>query len=812
MIFFSHSKKNIEGHIYGSKKLIVHINGVLEKALMHFSGKLGFDISDEELKDLLKIIIQFHDLGKYTSYFQNYLLDRKPIDGLLKQHARIGGFAAYNMLKDKNERQALIALYLIFLHHSQLIDIQGISTKLDGNLQRIIDYQKQDLANAIVDIQQDLGLEGISQFINYPEEMPIRKAFRLWSIRQQNIRDYFLINYLFSLLIEADKLDASDTNPYTLMDLETSSVDRRFGKPELRSHAMTLSHGMADLKKLSNNELRNFCRAQVLQNLENPEILHQYIFTLTAPTGIGKTMMALDFALKLKEKVRRDLNVDSRIIYALPFINIIEQAVNEYKETLPAGTEIMAHYQYADIFGKDKEKPNEDGAEVNYNQKLMALDTWQADIVITSFVQFFETLIGNRNKLLKKFNHYANSIIILDEVQTLRLDQMPLIGAALYYCSKFLKSRIILMTATKPKIFELAQSQIISAEGDTVIPKELLSCNEDVFATFHRTKIIPLLDIDFSKENLADDFVHMVFSQKWQPGKSCIIVCNTVNRSIEIYEAVKAYLEQEGFENPIEYLSTNIVPVHRGQRIGKLKEEISSGDNPILVSTQVVEAGVDLDFDMGFRDIGPIDSIIQVAGRINRNNSLEKRHSPLFIVDFRDAQKIYGRITNDQATSALRNQSEIFEEEYLGLVANYFDTISDKKSFSQFNQIFESMKMLRYTSDDVENDRPVSSFRIIEEARNIQAVFVEIGEEETLLRNKYLAKIRFEITKEEWDREYKKKFQQRIVSVPDYITRELPVINEFEENIKVVPNELIDQYYKPATGFIRKESTILMML
>jgi len=121
----------------------------------------------------------------------------------------------------------------------------------------------------------------------------------------------------------------------------------------------------------------------------------------------------------------------------------------------------------------------------------MMLDTWQADIIITSFVQFFETLIGNRNKLLKKFNHFANAIIILDEVQTLRLEYLPLLGSVLFYLSKFLKSRIVLMSATRPKIFELAQQEIVKSP---ILYKELLVNHEEVFALFNRTSIHPILD------------------------------------------------------------------------------------------------------------------------------------------------------------------------------------------------------------------------------------------------------------------------------------------------------------------------------
>ena len=807
MTLFSHSKISSEGQRYGSKELIVHINGVLEKAQMHYTIGLDLGIPGDELKELLRIIVQYHDLGKYTSYFQNYLLEKPPIDGTLKQHARIGGFAAYNILRGIDEKRALIALYIIFLHHSYLVDIQQISKNLNDNLKYIINCQKKDLTKRLDRIQEDLNLEDPGKFISYPEEKPIRRAFKLWAIRNPCIQDYFLVNYLFSLLTEADKLDASDTIPYIPKRIDIDAVDQRFGKPgEIITQA-----NLTDIQQFSNDELRNFCRSQVLQNLKNPAILDQYIFTLTAPTGIGKTMTALDFALKLKEKILQELKVVSRIIYALPFINIIEQAVREYEKTLPGEVKILAHYQYADIFGKE-EKSNEDGSEPNYNQRLMAQDTWQADVIITSFVQFFETLIGNRNKLLKKFNHYANAIIILDEVQTLRLDQMPLIGTALFYLSRFLKARIILMTATKPKVFELAQEQILSKEGDEVAPLELLECYNDVFAFFERTKLVPLLDTSFGKETLAEDFVQKIFSAKWQVNKSCLIVCNTVKRSIEIHQTIKSFLKKNCLENRVEYLSTNIIPAHRAERIKRIKEAISSGQAPILISTQVVEAGVDLDFDMGFRDLGPIDSIIQVAGRINRNNNPKKKYSPLYVVDFEDAMKIYGRITYDQAKFAFQGQIEILESNYLNTIRKYFDDIADKKSFSQFNKIFESMKMLRYDSDAEVQDRPVSSFKIIEESRTTQAVFIEIDEYSTLLRSHYMARIKSEISKEEWERKYKQDFQKRIISIPGYMTAGLPTINEFDETLRVVPLDVLPQYYDFDTGFIRKNEKITMML
>ncbi|HET8837797.1 MAG TPA: CRISPR-associated helicase Cas3' [Flavobacteriaceae bacterium] len=798
-MYYSHSKKDEFDKVFGSKELKTHIRGVLEKSLFHLSTDLDLGYSNEELKELLQIIVEFHDLGKYTSFFQNYLLGKEPLDLLLKRHAQIGGFAAYNLLKEIDEKKALLALYIIFLHHSQLIDLLQIRNKLGNNLMRIIGKQQEDLRKAINIIEEDLSRKRLVGIINYSEESKINKGFKHWAKLNPSIQDYFLINYLFSLLIEADKLDASDTKPYSLKSINPSSVDERFGNPNSEN---------PNLRSMTNDELRNYCRKVVVSHLENDSILDQYIFTLTAPTGIGKTMTALDFALKLKSKIKQKQNIEPRIIYALPFINIIEQALNEYKSTLPEDIHILGHYQYADIFGEEKNFQNDDGAEINYNQKLMALDTWQADIVITSFVQFFETLIGNRNKLLKKFNHFANSIIILDEVQTLRLDQMPLLGAVLFYLSKFLKSRIVLMTATRPKIFELAEQEILKNEKQQVNPKELLTTYEAVFSLFKRTSIYPLLDVlTTEKEKRVEEFVELIFSEKWAKEKSCLIVCNTVNLSIELHQGIAAFLEKNECKNPLYYLSTNIVPTHRFSRIEDVKEDIRQKNAPILIATQVVEAGVDLDFDMGFRDVGPIDSIIQVAGRINRNNDKTRNFSPLYIMDFNEktTKMVYGRLSYDQAIKSLSSQPSFTEPEYLKLINEYFDGISGKSSFAKSRNFFASMKTLKYDSDDAKNDCAVSAFRIIEQTDRYSPVFVEIDGEATKAKNNYLHKIKNEISKEEFDKKWKLKFEQRIISVPKYLCDELKNINEFEENILLVPKEEIKGTYSLSTGFERNQ-------
>lgn len=802
MIFYSHSITNENGEVRGSKRLYEHIGGTLEKAINAQSKNVDFEIEPELVRKMVDTIVRFHDFGKYTSFFQNYLLKKGIINGTLKQHARIGGIAAYNLLENNDKRLALISLFVIFRHHTQLCDILDFPKAFNDESQYIFDEQKTDIQKFISQIEIELGIPNLNSYLNYPDEKEIRKSYKHWIIKDANIRDYFLVNYMFSLLTEADKLDASCTGQYSLKPILESLVDERFGIPDTQIKQ--------NLFELSNNEIRNLCRAEVVSNIEQVEILNHKIFTLTAPTGIGKTMAALDFALKLKTKLKTKTGIESQIIYALPFINIIEQALNEYKSTLPDEIKVIGHYQYADVFGKN-EIQNNDDTEQNYNQKLMSVDTWQGDIVITSFVQFFETLIGHRNKLLKKFSHFANAIVILDEVQTLRLDQMPLIGTVLFYLSKYLKTRIIMMTATKPKIFELAQQEILEKEGDKIKPFELLKSYKEVFALFKRTKIVPLLDIKFI-DNFGLEFLDGIFLKKWHPSKSCLIVCNTVNRSIEIYNRISEYVVEQELGNPVHYLSTNIIPAHRAERIKLIKSEIKGGKAPILISTQVVEAGVDLDFDMGFRDLGPIDSIIQVAGRINRNNNPKKYYSPLYVLDFGDAKKIYGQITAIQARSALQTNSEFKEDIYFDLIDRYFNNVASKSSFSRFNKIFESMKTLRYDGEVTDDELPVSSFRIIEESQFTASVFIEFDDYSAQLRDYYLKKITGKITKEFFEENFKTAFQQRIITVPNYLAVGLNPINEYDESLFVVKQEVVNDYYNEKTGFIRQQTNSIYML
>lgn len=788
--FYSHSKKTADGHVYGSKLLKDHINGVNDKAQRLMSDNLSFTLS-ADIKTLVWEIVRYHDLGKYTPHFQNYLLQHAgKYDATLKQHSKFGAIALLEKLNQSKQLfEAWLTLFVIVHHHSNLSDFGLLSRIISKNDTYHDEYvfgeQLESLRNYIKHVSEELKEPDLDSYLRFPD----RKEFNIGA--KQYVKQYaqpelfFLANYLFSLLIEADKLDASETLLYKRKSIDVGAVDSYL--------------------KESTHQLRTQVRQAVISRLDEIDLLKQKIFTLTAPTGVGKTLTALDFAIKLRERV--PLLNDSQIIYALPFINIIEQGYSEYKKVLGDSCKIIAHYQYADVFGEDDKSSKLGVDEKAYHQKLMELDTWQSDIVITSFVQLLHTIIGYRNKILKKFNHLANAIVILDEVQTIRLEQIPLVGAALYYLSKYLNTRVILMTATKPKVLELAYQQILSEEGEPAIDYhacELLQQHEEIYKSYKRTKIVPLLDINFPKEAVSETFISEAFAPKWKNHQSCLIVVNKVNRCIELFQEVKEYLKRNYLDNPVYCLSTNIVPVDRLIRINQIKSDLVDGKKPILIATQVVEAGVDLDFDMGFRDLGPIDSIVQVAGRINRqSNPLapERQHLPLYIIDTGDCQHIYGSITTEKTKSALQLSGEILESMYLELVETYFSRLTDSSSFQYSREIFNAMKELRYDSSDKDSrHKYVSDFKVIEEQQKAISVFVLMDERAEEVKHAFIKLLNQEISKQLFDENYKKDFQQRIIVVPTYYTDHLNRNNNLTDSIMVA----LPENYDSDTGYIRK--------
>jgi CRISPR-associated endonuclease/helicase Cas3 len=496
---------------------------------------------------------------------------------------------------------------------------------------------------------------------------------------------------LFSALIDADKHVSAAAG------LEAASEEARLRKAIPSS---LVDEHIADFKANPKpgkterrlNEIRQAVYAEGVRAVERLplEELHPGILSLTAPTGSGKTLTVLGCALRLRERVRKEKGYLPRIIYALPFVNIIDQNFAVVEEVLkrhadyqhsPSSYLLKHHHLAPRAFREDEDITNDEA--------LLLTESWESEIVVTTFVQLFESLVTNRNRRLKKLHNLAGAIVVLDEVQSIPYEQWRLVEYTLNTLIEHLGCTVLQMTATRPHILPAA--------------RELLDRPEKHFEGLSRTTIIPKPDVRtledleiFCKELIEDD-------------SSLLVVVNTIGDAVDLYRKLRALPELCPYrekmprygrrDRPLVHLSTNLTPWQRARRVRMLRRYMKLGGKPVVISTQVVEAGVDLDFDIVVRDRGPLDSIVQVAGRGNRSG-FSKTPRPVYIVYLeRDQGRppvtlVYGNILPQITHEVLDGPVE--EAKMYDKITEYFSLVSDRSS-DQFSKDFvEAMKFLRF--------------------------------------------------------------------------------------------------------------------
>lgn len=760
------------------KKLIKHLTEVRDISI----GQVP-----NEYKKAYEIIALCHDFGKYTSYFQNYLWDKKKSN--LSNHGFISAvFSSYLGLIQFGEGNILpLIIYNTVLHHHG--NIESFSANLPNKFKKVSRMnfpinvlEKIDIAyeqikdmkkniDYIVPDMNDLGiLKEFEEFVL--EERVIEKTLGklkkldLLSIRGlKTEKNYFVHQMLYSALISADKISASNIfipeAKYT--DYKTLNTIRedKFGKPTK-----------------SIDKIRTEIFETVLENIEeNNDKSH--IFSITAPTGTGKTITGFFAALKLKEL----LGEDRKIIYSLPFTSIIEQnfdvlfdmfkGIDNFEQNY--SSYIIKHHNLSTVEYESEYR------DYTKTEAELLIENWSSGVIVTTFVQLLETLVGTRNRMLKKFNSIKGSIIILDEIQAIDIKYFDLVDYILKKACDYLDVRIIIMTATKPLILTDAL--------------ELLEDSEKYFKCFKRTRLIPKI------ENVTiDDFIAEFIENLEE--KSYMIVCNTIKESLEVYKKLK------GIDRQVFYLSTNILPIHRKERILEIEERLQEDDNIILVSTQVVEAGVDLDFDVVIRDLGPIDSIIQCAGRCNRNN--KNKIGDVYVYSIVDetgkkfGKYVYGNTLIDISGNLLEGEKEIYEEQYFKLINDYFNMIKENKKQKSKN-IIESIETLDFS----EGEYSLNRFSLIQNNPGYIDVFFiydDIAEE---VYEKYinLSKIKNFNEKREIYLEIQKHIKDYTLSIPDRYFRSFAS----ERDIVFLPREGIEQFYDDKMGFKREDNDDCMI-
>ena len=791
------------------KLLFRHLSNVGNKSISTSKEKSlsleKFGIDENTFSKMTYLIGVCHDFGKGTGYFQRYLLETNPsIQRSLKNkkeyhHGLISAIFTYYILKkyvdslnDKNilEYIPIIGYLIVKRHHGNLKDAEDEILELDEDTLEIIDLQIRSLDTGELKTIYETLFDGynisfdMDTFCN--EHRPIteeilknrRKFIKL--LKKEQFTGYYLITLtLYSILINSDKIDASSIDVSSDIEISPELVDK-----------YKVEKGFQNNEGIM-NKVRNEIYEEVTESIEKLD-LNKKIYSISVPTGSGKTLTSLSFALKLKARLREEKRIKAKIIYSLPFLSIIDQNYDVFEDVFktveianPSEEVLLKHHHLADIFYR-----TQDDEEFEGLKGLFLIEGWNAEIVVTTFVQFFHTIVSNKNRSLRKFHTIANSIVILDEIQSIPHKYWLLLKQIISGFAEYFNTYFIFVTATQPLIFDPEKGEIV----------ELVKNKDTYFREFDRVK----LEINLNQMGM-DHFKEIIESEvKKNPEKDFLFVLNTVKSSLEVFNHLKNLkLENSDYS----YLSTNIIPKERLKKIKTIKEK--SEKRKIIVSTQLIEAGVDIDVDIVYRDFATIDSINQVSGRCNRNSSKSSR-GQVNIVVLKDERKefhryIYSSFLIDKTKEVLKEfPSEIYEKDLLFLNNNYFRKVKDTSSEDESKELLSYINELKFKM-------LTSDFRLIDDKAGYEKidVFVENDKEATEIWKEYLVmkSLKNPLDRKEKFLSIRKQFNEYIISVPkkDFSCEELEDLN-----IGYIPFEQIKHYYDPETGFVFELKSTMM--
>lgn len=567
----AHAAQNPDGSWREPHDLTNHLAGVAALAACH-ARKFGAE-------DWGHLAGLWHDLGKYRSRFQKYmrLASGFEADAHIKgetgraPHSTAGAILAC----DRFGAAGRVLAYLIAGHHAGLYDwFGGLDARLDS-------------ADSRDELNQALAENPPADILDHGAFTPDLRAipggkdgFALW------------VRMLFSCLIDADRLD---TEAY--MDAGKSA--QRGDWPNLQTLLEQFDVFMANKTAASDPTPVNQLRADILRQCRERAHESPGLFSLTVPTGGGKTLSSMAFALEHANhhnKSHDEPQKKRRIIYVIPYTSIIEQTADTFRDIF--GDAVIEHHSNAET---DPDKEN--------HKSHLACENWDAPIVVTTNVQFFESLFAAKTSRCRKLHNIVDSIVVLDEAQLLPPEFLQPILDVLNLLTKHYGVTVVLSTATQPALstreYFDAQNNMRGLEN----VREIMDDPDALYAKLERVKVRLPADWNtpVSWGTLADEI---------RQHDSVLTIVNRRKDARELWD-----LMPEGTL----HLSALMCGEHRSQIIQQIKARLKNGIPTCVVSTQLVEAGVDVDFPVVYRALAGLDSIAQAAGRCNREGQMEKQ-------------------------------------------------------------------------------------------------------------------------------------------------------------------------------------------
>lgn len=560
MEYYAHTRED------GERQTVkAHLTGVSEKA-----EKFSVDL----LKPIAKKASLYHDIGKYALNFQKRLDD----DKVKFSHAACGAIE-YKTLADKNDAFAPLMEYCIAGHHTGLMDGGTVadnsdSPTLSGTLKRENEYTGDNDYSAYT---TEIDFATLTQEEITPPYNELRSAKDPTELIE---RYAFFTKYVFSCLTDADFLD---TERFCNKNVE------RGMSGDFKMALDKLNRELSDMP--SDNPLRQ-ARSRIQQQAFDNSVNKSHISILDMPTGSGKTLCSLKLALESGKK---------RIIYVIPYTSIIEQTANKFEKMFGDVLPVLQHHSNYSYDGNTEE-------EKKTAEKLKrTCENWDAPLIITTSVQFFQSIYHYKGSALRKLHNLRDSVIVFDEIHLIPTELLRPCLKAVGYITKYLNSEALFLSATMPDYSKLFDKFLPDVNYNKLVTdrtnfKYFKKCE---YKDMGRTTL----------ETIAENASRC---------KNALIVVNTKKTAAELYSLVQG----EKY-----HLSANMTPAHRSRVIEVVRKKLENGEPITVVSTSLVEAGVDLDFNTVFRQLSGLDSILQAGGRCNREGKDDKGYVYVFDID-----------------------------------------------------------------------------------------------------------------------------------------------------------------------------------
>lgn len=729
--FVAHVKQNDDGSWKEPHLLSDHLKETAIKAGL-FAKEFGN-------KDWAEFIGSLHDLGKYHPDWQKYI---RKASGYYDEDAHIEDYggrpnhsttgAVFVFERLNNSPMARALAYTIGGHHSGLPDWDPqLYTRLFDDARKLI---KNDLEKIKL-------FEEPNQFFEIPIPNSIPSIFKDNNFDKEQF--HLWIRMLYSCLVDADFLD---TEKY----MEEKDRGGNSGVEKLKiifDDFMNKKKSDTDLNK-KRDDILNQCREKAK--------LEPGFFSLTVPTGGGKTLSSMAFALE-----HCLLHNKKRIIVAIPYTSIIEQTAEIFKS----------------FFGEDhvvEHHSNLDPAKENHKNRL-ASENWDAPIITTTNVQLFESLFGNRTSVCRKLHNIANSVIILDEAQMIPTQYLKPITSVLKGLVKHFGVTVLLMSATQPALKGKIGSEPKVIEGLENV-KEIIDNPDELSKSFKRVEYI--LPKEINKSESWDEI-----AEKLQQHNQVLCIVNKRDDC--------RYLHKLMPEGTI-HLSGYMCGEERSEIIADIKTKLFNNETLRVISTQLVEAGVDIDFPVVYRALTGLDSIAQAAGRCNRENKLKEGGKVYVFVPPTSSPRGFLRKCEDAGKFILRNFNET--EFNPSLYLDYF-----KYLYSNLNSFDEAdfhNHLVRDAKDFEFQFRTFSEkFNMIDDKKQM-SVIVQYKKSDKLIEQlRYVGA----------SKSLLRKLQRFIVNIPIYTFNKIREAN-YIENINGYWVQCDDNLYKPGSGILCNES------